>query len=224
MGIVAMEESDLRINFTGIAHDHEGPHSGCDIDEAGSDKLCSTIAILRRHPLYDGLILVKKFRRCLDGYVLEFPSMEASDLKELKENKNSDCLHRKLTVRYLDGDDPWLESSALMASMLSNKASNSNDMGSLSEPNNIQSIEASSRENSNNNLLGPEYPSQVDDLGQTCEFVHVPTNGLLDRLKNFTESGIAIDSKVYAYAMGLKTSERLLTTTSMREVYETPGV
>lgn len=76
--------------------------------------LTSIIAILRRHTMYDSLILVKKYRAGL-GEVLEFPtstiSSRPSSIKNGSENsnlsENLECRERLVTI-YLDGDDPML--------------------------------------------------------------------------------------------------------------------
>lgn len=174
--------------------------------------------------MYDCLVLVKKYRNCLRGFTLEFPSetvRESDNIiarnrsqnnisdqidsrKEEQRRKNSkgeivSCRRRQLVSRFLDGDDPIYQSPCTAPS------------GPLE----------------NILLSNPQHPSgpfavQYDDKGSVCELVHVPINGLLDRLKNYNESGIAVDSRVYAFAMGLKTAERILTTNSMKELQETP--
>lgn len=45
--------------------------------------------------------------------------------------------------------------------------------------------------------------------GAIVEVIHVPINGLLDRLNEYYNNGIIIDSRVYAFAIGLKKGERL---------------
>lgn len=121
-----------------------------------------TIAILRRHPMYDCLVLVKRHSHCLNGFILEFPNGEKID--------QTNC---KLKVSFLDGDDPM-----------------------------------------NHNL-------NVISNGKG-EVVHVPVNGLIDRLENYEKMGIAVDSRVFAFAMGLKTSEKMIAYDSIREPQETP--
>lgn len=159
-------------DFSSLTHDHLG-----DTDKDGS-----TIAIMRRHPMYDCLLLVKKYRHCLNGYSLEFPSTDIESTiygdqedKQL-DGKSKSCARRKLNLRVVDVDDPMM-------------------------------YESSCTEQQKLNPL----------------LVHVPFNGLLDRLKNYTQSGLAVDSRVYAFAMGLKTAERFLTTSSMKEIQETPS-
>lgn len=162
--------NDFSTDLSSITHDHLG-----DTDKDGS-----TIAILRRHPMYDCLLLVKKYRQCLNGYSLEFPSTETGTTnyvdqgEKQKEGKPKSCARRKLISRFLDVDDPMT------------------------------------------------YERVYTGQHRFDLLVHVPINGLLDRLNNYTKSGLAVDSRVYAFAMGLKTAERFLTTSSMKEIQETP--
>lgn len=141
----------------------------------------STIAILRRHPMYDSLILVKKYRACLNGHTLEFPSSDRVQTGvQYPESDEKSCCRTKLVSVYLDGDDPIYQC----------------------------------QEKRNPNAL----QAHQDDL------VFVPMNGLIDRLEIYNRHGVSIDSRVYAFAMGLRTAEKFLTTSSMKELQETPPV
>lgn len=78
----------------------------------------SIIAILKRHTMYDSLILVKKYIAGL-GEVLEFPTStiisRPSSIKNGSENSNmSESLdyRERLVTIYLDGDDPMLNYEA----------------------------------------------------------------------------------------------------------------
>jgi len=159
--------------------------------EMNSDQ-SSTIAILRRHPMYDCLLLAKK--PTADGYVLELPTShvtnncciwqettEGNEQNELRKQSKQlgSCRKSKLVTVYLDGDDPIYQR----------------------EQETYRKNETRDRE---------------------CEIVHVPMNGLLDRLNNYEKQGIAIDGRIYAFAMGLKTAEKFLTSNSVREIQETP--
>lgn len=222
-----MTREEVNVQFSGLAHDHlmlnkdhqqdflqanstgfpccppgNKKHNNFDPSRAPTKmapSALSTIAILRRHPMYDSLVLVKRFRACLNGYTLEFPTSNVDNgnhdnnhddddhrckLKITTNTTNSsqlheDCCKTKLVSVYLDGDDP---------------------------------IYQCQERNGQNGINSPEGD----------EIVHVPMNGLLDRLENYDRHGISIDSRVYAFAMGLKTAERFLTTSSMKEIQETP--
>lgn len=213
---------DFQIDFSGLTHDHT-PSEG-NSGQARSSR-CSTIAILRRHPMYDCLVLVKKYRGCLDGYVLEFPESESCDSPEQvdteeasknqenqeldQEPTRSQCHGHKLISRFLDGDDP-----------IYNQPLVGQAEGLVAE----SPVSSMRRRPTSDFLAGlvSTFGRQTDDRGSTEELVHVPINGLLDRLKNYTQSGLAVDGRVYAFAMGLKTAERFLVSSAMHELQETP--
>ena len=189
-----MTREEVKVEFAGLTHNHRMVNKQDDTQQANGtidtnnttttndsqssqDNLntglsLSTIAILRRHPMYDSLVLVKRYRACLNGYTLEFPT---SDVNSQHQTKEQDCYKTKLVSMYLDGDDPIYQCQ--------------------------------------------ERKSKLSPEG---EFAHVPMNGLLDRLDNYDRHGIAIDSRVYAFAMGLITAEKFLTTSSVKEIQETP--
>lgn len=247
------------INFCGLTHDHNCDHvierlapdvkdatmqtsgngsSGatdgygnerCDVY---SESVRSIIAILRRHTMYDCLILVKKYRSCLRSYSLEFPldtvadGVEApgEDLDQLidssakTEASGASCGRRQMVSRVLDGDDPILQASVKQMSK-GTSDTNVTHSDSTDAGNTTDKLKATAPRYE---LMNPFSLDQIGDDGQPCELVLVPVNGLLDRLENYTRSGIAVDSRVYAFAMGLKTSERILTSTSLKELQETP--
>lgn len=200
---------DSFINFTGITHDHATLYPSSNSTGAAADSpddgCCSTIAILRRHPMYDSLILVKKFRNCLAGYSLEFPAdkLQPNEDEPLPVVQNAQCGRQRLVSRFLDADDPMYQSMSIVGGA-------------------EVSIGQESPTGSSECLSSHPFVPQIDDRGDHCELVHVPINGLMDRLKNYTDSGVAVDSRVYAFAMGLKTAERILTTNCMKELQETP--
>lgn len=161
----------------------------------------STIAILRRLAMYDSLVLVKRYRACINGYTLEFPTSNLSnqsnnnDIQNIQQQQSpvsqqlnsshqqqhdQDCRKTKLVSMYLDGDDPIYLNQE--------------------------------KENKGSCLCKP-------DQG---EIVYVPMNGLMARLDNYDRHGVSIDSRVYAFAMGLKTAEIFLNTSAMKEIQETP--
>lgn len=145
----------------------------------------STIAILRRHTMYDSLILVKQQRPNLNNsYSLELPNSDtiSSDIGEnnLADSKSNDCPKTKLVTVYLDADDPIYQ-----------------------------------RQEEKNKKCRSKIEGEI---------VYVPTNGLLDRLDSYERRGVAVDSRVYAFAMGLHTAESFLTNSTMKEVQEAPGI
>lgn len=229
-----MTDGELSINFTGITHDHSllelntthshnhsnnnnndhhqrvpKGHEGADHAHEAQEEAesCSTIAILRRHPMYDSLVLVKRFRECLGGYALEFPAdlrrhqgcpQEEGPTAESRSQQEPACGQRKLVSIFLDGDDPWF----------------SNTMGTATQDENVGPMAQL--------LAGDPRAAAGAAAATSGEVVHVPINGLLDRLKGYTDAGVSVDSRVYAFAMGLKTAERIMASSSMRELSETP--
>lgn len=207
-----MTREEVDVEFAGLAHDHlmissrqdvlqdsntngvtngvclaQNNHRQQQDDDNTSTSALSTIAILRRHPMYDSLVLVKRFRACLNGYTLEFPTSDPTNNEQQNNTsatettkQQKDCCKTKLVTVYLDGDDPIYQC----------------------------------QERKGKNGL----------MSQDGEVVYVPINGLLDRLDNYDQHGISVDSRVYAFAMGLKTAERFLTSSSMKEIQETPPI
>lgn len=192
-----MTREEVSVEYAGMTHDHlmmnkqDIPQNQTNTTNSNTmptqenyntvDAL-STIAILRRHPMYDSLVLVKRYRECLNGYTLEFPTSDVTNGKQQQQKTSpseKNCCKTKLVSVYLDGDDPIYQ--------------------------------CQERKNTSRGLSSPEG-----------EIVHVPMNGLLNRLDNYDRHGISIDSRVYAFAMGLKTAEKFLTTSSMKEIQETP--
>lgn len=70
----------------------------------------------------------------------------------------------------------------------------------------------------------PMYQQQQEQLQSLDNMVMVPMNGLLDRLENYEKRGVVIDSRVYAFAIGIKTAERFVSTSSEREIQEAPQI
>lgn len=176
----------------------------CKIDRNSSDhrttSAISTIAIMRRHPMYDSLVLVKKYNPSLNSFTLEFPTKNVANNSdhvdinnhEAKKNEHfengdkfnktdTSCGRTKLVSVYLDGDDPIYQSQC-----------------------------------GENLAIDGFVPAE------TGELVFVPMNGLLDRLDNYDRHGTPADGQVYAFAMGLKTAERFLCSSTEKEIQEAP--
>lgn len=260
------------INFTGMTHDHSimcnelsDKATTTDCEEDSSLQInshCSAIAILKRHPMYDCLILVKKYRDCLGGYSLEFPVDKTREHERIPTNESAhhhhdqkheseseaaserevhqpqqvppltvrrNCNQRRLVSRFLDGDDPMYR-AVFLSPRNSSSLSLASDQGSNNAPGQQHTddgeVSAQVNVSEQPQQLSEEFTlpfmSQIDDRGEQCNLVHVPINGLLDRLESYTRNGVAVDSRVYAFAMGLKTAERMMTTKSMKELQETP--
>ena len=219
------------IEFAGLTHDHSTFGANC---EGGHEEdSCSVIATLKRHPMYDCLLLVKKFRTCLGHFALEFPidKLLENEKLEIDETTNREnatksrsklpCNQQRLVSRFLDGDDPILQQAASLGLCCSTAAAATTSLAHSQSCANFVKTQSNQDDSTPQQVLYP-FATQLDDKGDACELVHVPINGLLDRLENYTKEGVSVDSRVYAFAMGLKTAERLLTTQSMKELQETP--
>lgn len=179
--------------------------------------------------MHDCLVLAKKYRRCLGGYSLEFPLVDELGLPQptggqetngsaLGEAQPAQCNRRRLISRFIDGDA--LVSYGQIGDLAATTTT------APEQTNKIATILADSQLAN----VATDYDGEVDvdvDANKDNEptrpqLMHVPINGLLDRLKNYTNIGLAVDSRVYAFAMGLKTSERFLTTNFERELHESP--
>lgn len=186
-------DNNNRSSLENDRSNQENLNNSTDVDDPSTT--LSTIAILRRLAMYDSLVLVKRYRACINGYTLEFPTsnlsnqpdddnsnIETTQQKQQQHDKQheQDCRKTKLVSMYLDGDDPIYLNQE--------------------------------KKNKDSCLCTP-------DQG---EIVYVPMNGLMARLDNYDRHGVSIDSRVYAFAMGLKTAEIFLTTSSMKEIQETP--
>lgn len=60
--------------------------------------------------------------------------------------------------------------------------------------------------------LGSDTDSDCSDTDD-IQVIQVPVNGLLDRLNEYSKRNIIIDSRVYAFAIGLKKGEKLAQST-----------
>lgn len=197
-----MTREEVSVQYSAFTHDHHSivnskrdnalmdqltdnnkPSNQADNNQIDS---LSTITILHRHPMYDSLVLVKRYRTCLKGYSLEFPTSDVPNGPTGMCCREKNCCKSKLVSLYLDGDDPIYQSSQ----------------------ENRKQMEANEKNNG--------------QLASNEEIVHVPMNGLLDRLNNYDRHGISVDGRVYAFAMGLKTAEKFLSTSSVKELQETP--
>lgn len=72
---------------------------------------------------------------------------------------------------------------------------------------------------------GAGYTSMISSDDEDGEFddieiILLPINGLLDRLHEFCKKGTIVDSRVYAFAIGLKKGERLSQCSSKPENIE----
>lgn len=69
-----------------------------------------------------------------------------------------------------------------------------------------------------NGFINGHHNEKITDI----EVHQVPINGLLDRLNEYCKRGIVVDSRVYAFAIGLKKGEKLAQIQNKPENIETP--
>ncbi|XP_015903582.1 ADP-sugar pyrophosphatase isoform X2 [Parasteatoda tepidariorum] len=150
--------------------------------EEGNPDCVGSLAVLRRLLKYDCLILVKQYRPALKQYTLEFPAgivnpsekPEETAIRELKEETGYICSSVKHVSR-LTALDPGLTNSTMK----------------------VVTLEV------DGDVLENHYPKQCDHDFHAIEVLHIPVNELLNRLNDFSEQGVIIDSRVYCFAIGL---------------------
>uniref|UniRef100_A0A6G1SAM0 ADP-sugar pyrophosphatase n=1 Tax=Aceria tosichella TaxID=561515 RepID=A0A6G1SAM0_9ACAR len=184
------------------------------VDDASA--ALSTIAILRRHPMYDSLVLVKKYRPCLDGYILEFPTSHMDNTETNGTTTNGTKLN-------------GTEQTNQVHTSPSNKTTpatpeNNSILGQAYDVGCGRTKLVSVYLDGDDPIYQHKLKQQNGggEQHESGEVVYVPINGLLHRLNNYDRHGISIDSRVYAFAMGLKTAERFLTSSTEKEVQEAP--
>ncbi|XP_067144134.1 ADP-sugar pyrophosphatase-like isoform X1 [Centruroides vittatus] len=140
-----------------------------------------TLAVLRRMLKYDCLVLVKQYRPALKAFTLEFPaglvqsseSAEETAVRELKEETG-------YTFTSIKHESP---ATAL-------------DPGLSNCTMKVVSVEIDG--DNPLNKIPIQKPADEDHI----EVVHIPIDDLLQRLNEYSEQGIIIDSRVYCFAIG----------------------
>lgn len=189
-----------------------------------------SIAILKRHILCDCLILVKKYRPTLKSFVLEFPakivehnnlasgpqssaastdgnesdtSVGDAAVKDVEENTG----YKSTQVKWVSPDtavDPELcdNKLKLVSLIIDGDDPIKNDL-----LNQCSSGAASSCSDDDDSGINKHECTNecLDDI----EVIPVPINGLLDRLNEYSRRNVVVDSRVYAFAIGLKKGEKM---------------
>jgi len=178
----------------GAEHYSEGIHhlrqsnGNRRISVDNSESIC-TIPFLRRHILCDCIVLVKQYRAPLRSCTLEFPSkfldgisnVEATAKKEVED----DTGYKATVVKHVSPQtaiDPDVTDGTIKLVSLF-----------IDGDDPIM----------NANRMAHKNPGDV-------EVLEVPINGLLDRLNEYSRQGLVVDSRVYAFAIGLKQGEKLM--------------
>ncbi|RWS24748.1 ADP-ribose pyrophosphatase-like protein [Leptotrombidium deliense] len=161
----------------------------------GQRNVC-TIGILKRQIMCDSLVLVKQYRAPLKAYTLEFP---ARVIEPQGANPNfEDIINREIEddTGYTSTDIKHISPlTALDPVRLVSLLIDGDDPLQHPSPKSL-STDSDSEDNNNGH-------------GQVVEVLQVPINGLLDRLNEYSKQGLVVDSRVYAFAIGLKKGEKL---------------
>ncbi|KAF7492053.1 ADP-sugar pyrophosphatase [Sarcoptes scabiei] len=146
--------------------------------------------------------------------IIKYVSPETSTDPELCDSKV------KLVSMIIDGDDPiknnFIGSKKIpdpdryfVDNIVQHQLDHDDDDGKKADrfegdPN--ESKQKVAENSSNNNDDGIEYDPNIDD---DYDIILLPINGLLDRLNDYCENGTIVDSRVYSFAIGLKSGEQL---------------
>ncbi|RWS09539.1 ADP-sugar pyrophosphatase-like protein [Dinothrombium tinctorium] len=161
----------------------------------GSRNLC-TIGILKRQIMCDCLILVKQYRAPLKAYTLEFPA------------------------RVIDSSSGHNLEDIISHEVEDDTGYTSTDIKHISPPTAVDPDVSDCKIRLVSLLIDGDdplnHPTAKNDLddesnghGHIVELLQVPVNGLLDRLRQYSQQGLVIDSRVYAFAIGLKKGEKM---------------
>jgi hypothetical protein len=168
-----------------------------------------SIAILRRHILCDCLILVKHFRPTLKSYVLEFPAK----IIEHSENASIDDETGEAAIREVEESTGY---KSTIVNFISPEVALDPELSDAKLK--LVSLIIDGDDPIGNGLMnGNENDKQAD-----IEVIQVPINGLLDRLNAISKNDIIVDSRVFAFAIGLKKGEKLAQAQSQTENIEHP--
>jgi hypothetical protein len=178
----------------------EDQQSTATADSKSDDTLNAlcTIAVLKKQIMCDALILVKQYRAPLKSYTLEFPASVFDTDDNIKKSANIEIEdatgYTSTSVKHISPStslDPDITDGKVK---LVSVTIDGDDPIQRTSPRNTASGNGGSNGNRGH--------------GQIVEVIHVPINGLLDRLDKYSAGGLVIDSRVYAYAIGLKKGER----------------
>nr|XP_009487225.1 PREDICTED: ADP-sugar pyrophosphatase [Pelecanus crispus] len=143
----------------------------------------AVIAVLQRTLHYDCVVLVKQFRPPINGYCLEFPA----GLIEENETAESAALRELEEETGYKGEVVECTPALCLDPGLSNSTTH------------IVSVTINGDEAENTR------PKQKLDDGEFVEVISLPKNDLLQRIDELiAEERIAVDARVYTYALALK--------------------
>jgi len=158
-----------------------------------------SIAILRRHILCDCLLLIKQYRPTLKSYVLEFPA-KIIEHPVVEEEGSSDEETGETAIRDVEDNTGYKSTdihhispeTALDPELCDGKIR-------------LVSLVIDGDDPIKNGFINGHHNEKHTEI----EVHQVPINGLLDRLNEYSKRGVVVDSRVYAFAIGLKKGEKL---------------
>ncbi|XP_054158768.1 ADP-sugar pyrophosphatase-like [Oppia nitens] len=160
-----------------------------------------SIAILRQHIRCDCLLLIKQYRPTLKAYALEFPAkiVEHTAIDE-KSDEESDEETGEVAIEDIENNTGYKSTdihhispeTALDPELCDGKVR-------------LVSLVVDGDDPIKNGFINGHHNEKHTEI----EVHQVPINGLLDRLNEYSKRGIVVDSRVYAFAIGLKKGEKL---------------
>ncbi|XP_015725814.1 ADP-sugar pyrophosphatase [Coturnix japonica] len=143
----------------------------------------AVIAVLQRTLHYDCIVLVKQFRPPINGYCLEFPA------GLIEENETAESA----ALRELE------EETGYKGEVVECTPALCLDPGVSNSTTHIVSVTINGDDAENTR------PKQKLDDGEFVEVISLPKNDLLQRIDELVaEENIAVDARVYTYALALK--------------------
>ncbi|XP_042728543.1 ADP-sugar pyrophosphatase isoform X1 [Lagopus leucura] len=143
----------------------------------------AVIAVLQRTLHYDCIVLVKQFRPPINGYCLEFPA------GLIEENETAESA----ALRELE------EETGYKGEVIECTPALCLDPGVSNSTTHIVSVTINGDDAVNTR------PKQKLDDGEFVEVISLPKNDLLQRIDELVaEEHIAVDARVYTYALALK--------------------
>ncbi|XP_010131985.1 PREDICTED: ADP-sugar pyrophosphatase [Buceros rhinoceros silvestris] len=143
----------------------------------------AVIAVLQRTLHYDCILLVKQFRPPINGYCLEFPA------GLMEENETAECA----ALRELE------EETGYKGEVVECTPALYLDPGLSNSTTHIVSVVI------NGDVPENTRPKQKLDDGEFVEVISLPKHDLLQRIEELiAEEHIAVDARVYTYALALK--------------------
>jgi len=183
------------VHMTGHQEDLENNNTKFKMPSSKGE-LC-TIAVLRKQIMCDSLILTKQYRAPLKAYTIEFPArvIDHTSPQDLAAQEvEDDTGYSNSVIQYISpftSLEPDISDGKLQ--FVSLTIDGDDPMAQPRCSNNNQS------QDDNNGAHG-----------DIVEVLKIPINSLIDRLEKYNQMGYVIDSRVYAFSIGLQRGANLL--------------